>query len=369
MSFFQMTTGLLLMKKVIFNKKTIWILLGLLAIILSSVLPAAFVEKYYSRGLFQLVRWGFTGLDSWLPFAFVYVLFLLLLGWLGVSLTRFFKSKKTWPQRLLNMLFSVLAFAGGTVFFFQFLWGFNYKRIPLETTMGISPKPLTVSELKDELDAATAETLRLRSMLPGAGDTAVPAVLLPNNLENTLRENLKATLADYGYPVPGNVRGRLLWPKGLLLRISTAGVYIPFTGEGHIDPGLHYLQLPFVMIHEMSHGYGFGDEGTCNFLAYLACIRSDNLFLQYVGHLYYWRYVASDFREFQPEEYDKFRESLPAGLKADLLAIRQEMDKYPDIFPAVRDATYNAYLHAQGIKEGLKNYDRVIMLVHAWRKK
>jgi hypothetical protein len=153
------------------------------------------------------------------------------------------------------------------------------------------------------------------------------------------------------------------------LRISTAGVYIPFTGEGNIDPGLHYLQLPFVMAHEMSHAYGFGDEGTCNFLAYLACTQSEDLFLKYVGHLYYWRYVASDYREFQPEAYKDFFETLPVGVKSDLAAIRQEMDKYPDIFPAVRDAAYTAYLQAQGIQEGLKNYDRVIMMVHAWKKR
>ena len=44
------------------------------------------------------------------------------------------------------------------------------------------------------------------------------------------------------------------------------------------------------------------------------------------------------------------------------------LNKYPDILPAVRDAAYNTYLKAQGIDDGIKNYDRVIMLVHAWKK-
>lgn len=354
-------------KAFLFHKNTIWILLGLLAVLLSAVLPPAAIERFYSRGLFQGVRWAFTGLSGWLPFSFVYLLFFVLLGWLVFSLVKFFKNKAPWPRRLLGGLFSLLAFAGGVVFFFQVLWGFNYGREPLEKVLGISPKPLTVSELRQELDATTAEVLALRSQLPGAGDTTVPAVLVPADLENILRKNLVTALQRYGYPTPGRVRGRLLWPKGLLLRISTAGVYIPFTGEGNIDAGLHYLQLPFVMTHEMSHAYGFGDEGTCNFLAYLACTQSDDLFLKYVGHLYYWRYVAGDYRTFAPEDYKIFWETLPPGLKADLAAIRREMDKYPDIFPHMRDAAYNAYLQAQGIHEGMKNYDRVIMLVHAWR--
>lgn len=355
------------LKKILINKNSLWIILGLLAVLLSAVLPAAFVEQYYSRGLFVAVRWMFAGLSGWLPFAFVYPLFFLLLGWLIYSISRFVKAGTPLRQRLLDGVLSLLAFAGAVVFLFQMLWGFNYYRIPLEETMGISPEPLSLSELRKELDAATTEVTALRQRLI-ASDSVVPASLVPPGIESILRRNLEHTLQAYRYPVPGQVRGRLLYPKGILLRISTAGVYIPFTGEGHIDPGLHHLQLPFVMTHEMSHGYGFGDEGTCNFLAFLACVQSDNLFLKYVGMLYYWRYVASDYRDVQPDQYREIYETLPQGMKNDLKAIREEMDKYPDLFPAVRDAAYNAYLQAQGIEEGIKNYDRVIMMVYAWRK-
>lgn len=351
------------------NQKTIWILLGLFAMLLSSVLPATFVEQFYSRGFFRGVRWFFTGLNSWLPFASVYVLFFVLLGWLGYRLVRFFRSELPWSVRLVKAFTALLAFAGGVIFFFQLLWGFNYSRKPLESTLDIQPEPLTISELKTEMDATTADVLRIRGMLPASGDGVISSSFLPPDLETTMRNGLKELLHSYDYPTPGMARARQLWPKGLLLRISTAGVYIPFTGEGNVDAGLHFLQLPFVMAHELSHAYGFGDEGTCNFLAYLTCIRSENQFLNYVGYLYYWRYVASEYRSVQPEEFKMFWENLPQGLKADLQAIKEEMDKYPDIFPDFRDATYNAYLHAQGIHDGMKNYDRVVMMVHAWRKK
>lgn len=357
-------------RTILFHKNTCWILLGLLAMLLSKTLPPAFVEQFYSRGLFLGVRWVFGILGSWLPFAFVYPLFFALLGWLAFSVRQFYKNKKPWRCKLMKALFSLLAFAGGTVFLFQILWGFNYGREPLEKTLEVTPRPLTLSELKEELALATTDVLAIRSQLADAGEGVVPVSLLPEDLENVLRKNLVALLQHYGYPTPGKVRGRLLYPRGLLLRISTAGVYIPFTGEGHIDPGLHPLQLPFVMTHEMSHAYGFGDEGTCNFLAYLACSQSDDPFIKYVGYLYYWRYVAADYRDFVPEEeYKSFRETLPSGLKEDLEAIRRQMEKYPDIFPHFRDIAYNAYLQAQGIQEGMKNYDRVIMLVKAWRKR
>lgn len=355
-------------KRIFLQPKTWWVLLGLLAIVLRGLLSPDLIEQAYSRGLYMGTRQVISMFTGWLPFAFVYPLFFIVVFWLGKNIAQFFKDKTPWPRRLFGALTWWLAFAGGTVFFFLFLWGFNYGRVPLEQQVGIEPKPLEISELRDELDATTAEVCRLRLLLSPDSDSALTNQLLPADLENTMRQALTKKLVAMGYPTTGQVRGRLLFPKGLLLRISTAGVYIPFTGEGHIDPGLHHLQLPWVMAHELSHGYGHGDEGTCNFLAYLVCTGSNDPYLQYVGHLYYWRYVASDYRGYLPDEYKVFYENLPNGVKNDLLDIRREMDKYPDILPAVRDATYNAYLKAQGISEGMKNYDRVTMLVHAWRR-
>ncbi len=355
-------------KKLLFHRKTAWVALGVAAVVLRNALSAESIERYYSRGLFPLIRRGFDALTGLLPFALVYLAVPLLLAALVWQIFRWAKSKNSIGIKLLNALTSLLAFAGGLVFFFLALWGFNYGRTPLEKQIGIEPNPLTVSELRTELESATADVLLHRASLHVSVDSAISAPA-HGDLESEMRRELTSTLQAFGFPTPGKMRGRVLFPKGILLRISTAGVYVPFTGEGHIDGGLHYLQLPFVLAHEMSHGYGFGDEGTCNFLAYLACIRSDNPYLQYVGHLYYWRYVAAEYRGFEPEVYAEFRKTLPSGLIADLKAIQVEMEKYPDILPAVRDAAYSTYLKAQGIEEGLKNYDRVIMLVKAWRER
>ena len=105
-------------------------------------------------------------------------------------------------------------------------------------------------------------------------------------------------------------------------------------------------------------------------MAYLACTQSENPFLQYVGQLSYWRYLASNYRRYKKEDYsDFYKKNVPEGVKNDLHAIYAEMDKYPEIFPQIRDAAYNTYLKAQGISEGMKNYSRILMLVKAWKEK
>ena len=342
--------------------KNIWIILGSIALILRGLLSAEQIEHWYSRGLFLWLRQVIDFIAAWIPFPMVYALAVALLYKL-IQAIRKPSSAASIQQKIIRILHNWLAFAMAVIFFFLFLWGYNYGRIPIEHQMGFETKPLSFLDLKMELDSTTKVIDSLRMRIPHASDSALTAAFIPRKLESSMRGHLAQILKEIGYPASNNPRGRLLYPKGLLLRISTAGVYIPFTGEGHIDAGLHPIQMPFVMAHELSHAYGFGDEGTCNFTAFLACINSGDPVLEYIGYFSYWRYVASNYRRYDREGYAEFYDKkVPLGVKNDLRAIYETMDQYPDILPNVRDAVYNNYLKAQGIQEGIQNYSRILML-------
>lgn len=347
-----------------------WIFLGVGAVLLRILLGMQphLIEHLYSRGLFLGIRWTIDNLLAWFPFPLIYLFLTGLLISVFYYVLKWIRTKMTWRKRLASGVGGVLAFLGGVVFFFLILWGFNYGRVPVENQLGLEPKPLSLEELKEELKLETEYIVELRSQIPRITDSALTAEYLPENLERQLRRNLENRLQRYHFPTVGNVRGRYLYPKGIFLRFSSAGLYFPWTGEGHVDPGLHALQIPYVMAHELAHGYGFGDEGTCTFWGYLACIYSDNPIIAYSGHLGYWRELAADFRRYEPEQYPKFRESLPLGIQKDLDAINETLLSYPDVLPHVRYVAYDAYLKTQGIEEGMLNYDRVTMLVRAWRR-
>ena len=120
------------------------------------------------------------------------------------------------------------------------------------------------------------------------------------------------------------------------------------------------------MAHEFAHAYGFGDEGTCSFIAYLALKNDEDPFIRYSLLLDYWRTLARNYLQYDYEDYQTLRSTLPAGIVADLNAIAENRTKYPSLFPNARNKIYDSYLKAQGIKEGLQNYNRVIMLVEAY---
>ncbi|MFK8105141.1 MAG: DUF3810 domain-containing protein [Saprospiraceae bacterium] len=347
----------------------LWIGLAGFAILIRFLLSPEQIERYYSRGLFPYLRIVMDNTLSRLsPFALVYPLILVLLVWL------FFKIKNrkrdlSWWERIRSVTFSLIAFLSAVVFFFLVLWGYNYGRVSIETQMGLNPQALSFEALRAEFELETAELIEVRKAV--STDTLAINDTKPlANLETEIRAEVVDLLHLHGFPTSGRVRGRFLKPKGVLLRISTAGVYLPFTGESHIDDGLHPLQKPFVLAHEFSHGYGFTDEGVCNFLAYLSGRNSANPYFKYSTRLAYWRYLASSIRQLNRDYFiDFYQQKLPKGIKADLRAIYENQDQYPDIMPKLRNLVYDSYLKSQGVQEGMKSYSRIGMLVVAYREK
>jgi len=171
---------------------------------------------------------------------------------------------------------------------------------------------------------------------------------------------------EIGMPMVARPRVRLVHPKGILMRWNTAGIYLPYSGEGHVDAGMLPVQVPFTLAHEMAHGYGLTDEGDCNFLAYLACIRSESPLVQFSGHLTYWRYVAGAYRYAFPAKFKEVYQDLPRLVLNTLEEIHQNDARYPDILPKLRNMVYDSYLKSQGVHEGLQSYHRIVQLVWAY---
>jgi len=306
---------------------------------------------------------------AFLPFPALYLVGAALLLWVPYRLRAWWlASYSTAWNKGAALLLSIGGFLGGVLFFFLLLWGYNYSRVPLEDQLGLDLKPLHVEQLWVELREEGEQLKVLRRELPGLRTEAIGEAALPTDLEDRLREALENWLEEQGFPTVGQVRVKPIFPKGIFLRFSSAGLYFPWTGEGQYDAGLHPLQKISVLAHELGHGYGFGDEGSCNFLSYVACTSSDDPLIAYAGHLDHWRTLAIQYRRYAPEKYLDYRKSLPLGVQADLDAINETLLRYPDIMPAFRYRAYDAYLKAQGIEEGMKNYSRVVMLVSAWRE-
>lgn len=345
-------------------------LYGLASILLTGLVFKVFVlvpevaDKLYSRGIYRLLRVIYDATLAHLPFASVYLALPLIVWWLYRA-----GRKTAEDHHIMTRGIAVFNRFCWLIALFYLLWGYNYalpgvaQRLQLDLASSRQDSSLVV-----EVRRATSLMIQARELL--SVDTAALGVeVLPDKLEGQVRYHLERILVKHGYPVAGSPRVRVLKPAGILLRISTAGVYMPYAMEGHIDAGLHPLQYAYTMAHEMSHGYGVTDEGECNFLALLACMDSTDPYLRYSALRVYWQYLINNLYAIDRSQYAIVMDSIPPSIINDRAAISAQMDVYPDILPAVRNAVYDTYLKTNGVQSGLQSYGQVVTLALAYQQR
>lgn len=336
-----------------------------ITILLNYYLPfdSQLVENYYSHGIFNIVRAIHDNTFGILPFSTLYLLLLVLI----MGLFRYFRNNSNRKRlhittRVKRSIIHLITLVAVVLTLFYWLWGFNYKRVSFEKRNHLEKKEVTEDWLFSQLETVHDSLVNIRSVDDYQYNY--------DQVEFDIRSNMNEVLPGLGYSTKGRVRVREIHPKGSLLIWSTAGVYLPFVSEGHIDAGLPILTKPFTLAHEMTHGYGEGGESTCNFVAFMVCIRSSDASIRYSGWLGYFRYLLSSCRRTNPERYALFRkEIIHEGVADDLESISAQLQKYPDILPQLRDLIYDSYLKNHGVTEGMLSYSRMIHLAKSWESK
>ena len=324
-----------------------------------------FNEAFYLNGVFPKLRMMYDATFGRLPFAVVYLAAPLITGLFLYQIWKILK-ERTWVA-LGNFLMFFIQFALCIYLLFYWCWAFNYKNQPLRDHL-LLPKISTDSmKVYDEAMHILDLIVPLRDSI--SRDTvALDKSYFPADTEDKLRNSLIEILQGWNLPHQGKVRVRTLRPDGILLRFSTAGIYIPFLFEGHIDDGLAYIHRPFVMAHEMAHGYGITDEGDCNFIAVLVCANADDPYIRYSGLLAYWRYLANSLVRIAPGLGAKVIDARPVSIVNDVNHIRERVNSYPDLMPNYRDIIYDTYLKSHGVTGGLESYGAVVNMMYMWKK-
>ncbi len=343
-----------------------WTMLGLLALLVRYLATATpqYIEQFYSRGVFLGVRWLFDWSLAWLPFPLLFVFYGLVIFYVYKFFKYLFSRQIPFRNRLLTSSQRLLNFTGFGVFSFLMLWGFNYARPNFAQQIGLTIIKPDTSALRQELEIAANEAINARKLIE---NTPLSMEGFPSDFEGKMRADVSDFLEKNNFNAGGRLRGRQITPDGALFRFGISGIYMPFTGESSIDNALHPLEKPFTMAHELAHGYGWTEEATANFVAYLSCLNSADNYTRYSGLIVYYRYVASNYKRINPEAYKTFRANLPEGFRNDLEAINQRLMKYPTWFST--NALNDFFLKSQGVTEGVESYARIVVLVYSWRHK
>ncbi|WP_285823999.1 DUF3810 domain-containing protein [Schaedlerella arabinosiphila] len=275
--------------------------------------------------------------------------------------------------------------ASALLFLYAANCGVNYQRESFSEKTGLAAKQYTAEELKqvclwlteevnalagqverdgsgemilaapaeEKQDAAAAEYEEMT--LQVLGDTAVQAM-------TDLAEEYPDMKGYYPHPKPVCV-------SEILSYQNLSGVYSPFTIEANYNADMVDYNIPFTLCHELSHLRGFMQEEEANFIAFLACIGSDNRDFEYSGYLTGWVYCMNALRRADGEEWQQVREWLDEAAEADLRENSRFWEYYDGAVAEVSDKVNDTYLKANGQSEGVQSYGRMVDLIIAYAER
>lgn len=121
-------------------------------------------------------------------------------------------------------------------------------------------------------------------------------VVTDGNINEKIKSAMRGLSAEYPrlsgyYPAPKPVLGSFF-----MYQAGYDGVYFPFSLEANYNTYISDIRYPHVACHELAHLKGYIYEDEADFIAYLACVGSDDEQLQYAGYLGVLHYIDSDYR-------------------------------------------------------------------------
>lgn len=333
------------------------IVLAAAALAALAPLPPRFVEAWYSRGFYPALQARLTPVSNLIPASLLDVAIAALL--LLVVWRLFVRVRRAGLIRTaIRLPMTVIGTAAVLYLAFLMLWGFNYHRVPLEDQLDLDASRVTPMALRALAHEAVA---RVNELHAPAHRAPAGAGLTRDALSSALR---RIGAEDRVVPAV---------PKRSLLQLyfryaAIDGMTDPFFHEVILHPDLAPFERPFVLAHEWAHLAGYASEDDANLIAWLACREGDAL-ARYSGWLAIYEHTMAAMP--RPDRR-AFADALADGPRQDLkIAAARYARSQPAVRTMARD-TYNVYLKAHRVEEGIASYDRVVRLLlaagseHGW---
>ena len=381
------------MKNIKFEKKVQYRLIGAFALLFISVilmlvsLKVNGFAQWYATHIYPLLVSVIGRISGFFSFSLCEIFIYILLIWLIYTLVQAIRKKSSLSKKnkedvslpylnmetedskksyLISWVSGVLLGAVFLIFLYVICCGIDYRRTSFSEDCVIIPIEYSAEELKEicvqltgELNELSDQVLRneegIMVLSVDEGEQAISAM-------RSLGEEYES-LSGY-YPRPKKlIVSELLSYQGL------SGIYLPFTVEANYNGDMIPYNMPFTACHELSHLRGFMQEDEANFIAFLACIRDENIDFQYSGYMLGWTYCMNALYRMDDESWQEVRGLLDKTIEKDLLANNEFWDHYEGVVSEVSNQMNDLYLKANGESEGVQSYSRIVELIAAYYNK
>jgi hypothetical protein len=325
------------------------------------------VERYYSRGIFPRIGRMLSLINNLVGFSIAEVMIYVLPAALLIALVyqagEIYFRRKRLGDLLKNDLLILLWITASGIMLFLLLWGFNYQRVPLRSSLSASVQNVSVEQTKRISETIVNELISNYDQSHNTQTGYIPPSRAQVNelIESSYEQ--EALLREASHERFG--RAKPIYFSGVMSRLGLSGFYMPFTGEPNFNAAQPDFDLPYVIAHEKAHQRGFAREDEANFLAFIVCINSQDPFVRYSGYLNVLR-VVSAFVSSDPEYYRGLFTRIAEGPRNDLRARAAFWARYQGPARAVAFRVNNSYLKANRIGSGAESYEEDVALIVAY---
>jgi hypothetical protein len=318
-------------------------------------IPDWAMDEFYSRDMYPWLQHVMTTATNIVPFAVVDAI---LVGTAIAVLHRMYRLFHVARQRgIIDALWEavrrIIRAAAMAVILFLWAWGFNYRRLPLETALAAGPARPTVDSLSVALSDSAVLAARLRPLVEPEGRFHSIALALREPMNAALRSLSREPLRTPAEPKFSLVLTPFFTWSGV------TGMTNPLGLETIVQPELLPFERPFVIAHEWAHLSGHADEAEANAVGWLACMKGTPS-AAYSASLY----LIMEAGHALPDNVERdLLERVDPGVRADLDAIAQRLQQER---PAVRwtaNRVYDQYLRANRVADGNASYGRALQLI------
>ena len=357
--------------------KLLSLLLFPLSIFINTVLSRYphFIEKYYSISINKFIVEILSNISGIFPFSIYEITMYLIV----ISITLFviytiyiiISSPNKLKALIKNSLLNILSIISVIYFLFIILWGLNYNRMPLETTL-IENYNFKYNKSISSIDKTKEDLANLYEFLiENANETRK----LVKSSDGIMKANTDykgiINRAYLGYEnildllpnLSGNYsNAKYVMSSKLMCYTGITGIYFPFTGEANVNVAIPDIYIPSTTLHEMAHQRGYGSEDEANFLAYIACINNEDYDFQYSGYILALNYVSSALSKVDYDKLLELNRNISYKVRHDLIDNSEFWSEYQGQVSEISDSVNDTYLKANGVEEGTQSYGKVVDL-------
>lgn len=320
-----------------------------------------FIETFYSSGIYPVIAKFQRVLLGWVPFSIGDIVYLYIFYLIVKSIIVGLRKRK--PH-----IIKTIATISIIYFVFQFSWGLNYLRQPVQITFQIEELNYNTDEL-NHFTTKLIDAINRTQVLLTQNDTV--KVTVPYSKKKMYQK------VHAGYDKLSKSHPKLTYKNSsikhslLSLPLSYMGFsgYLnPFTGEAQVNSLNPLISYPSTSCHEVAHQLGFAAENEANFIGFLTAINNDDLYFQYSGYYMALRYVLNDLYRHDKEKYKISIKKLNKGVLINMKENQEHWAQYQNPLEPLFKNIFNQFLKINKQPEGIKSYNLMVGLLINYNK-